>query len=93
MASSSEISVAGTPTLRNSTKRIGRPAALGHAGGGDVGGGGDEREVAAEAGAERERPPVGVVHRLALELLDDGDHRRGEGDVVHDPRGDRRRST
>ena len=67
-----------------------RPRAGRHAGGGDVRGGGDERRVAAEAGAEGERPPVGVVAALPAELLHDRDHRGGEGDVVDDPRAERR---
>jgi hypothetical protein len=44
-----------------------RSSTTGSAGRRDLGGRGDEGEVAAEAGAERERPPVGVVHPLALE--------------------------
>jgi hypothetical protein len=62
-----------------------RARPLRQAGRGDVGRGGDHGRVAAEAGAQGQRPPVGVVAARAgfpLQLLDDRDHRRREGDVV-----------
>ena len=48
----SETTVTGRPTLRKAMKPIGRPARSAMPRGGDVGGGGDQRRVAAEAGAE-----------------------------------------
>ena len=43
------------------TKPIGVPARSASPAAATFGAGGDHRRVAAEAGAERERPPVGVV--------------------------------
>ena len=63
----------------------------------------DDRRIAAEAGAERERPPQGFDgHPARAQLAHDRDHRRGVRDVVDDrgrdaaepeepERGDRRR--
>ena len=83
----SETSVTGTPIARKRVKESGwpvrsrMPLAVTFAAAAIDGG------VAAEAGAERERPPVGVVELLAgLELVDDGDHRGREGDVVDERR-------
>ena len=83
--SASTRSVTGSPIPGTSTNPIGRPDAP-PSGRGDVARGGDERRVAAEAGGERERPPVRRPRRR--ELLDDRDHRRREGDVVDDARAD-----
>ena len=66
------------------------PVARGEVRDHDVRGGADDREVAAEAGAQRERPPQRLGLEPALDqLLDDRDRGRRVRDVVDDRRRER----
>ena len=80
---------------RRGVERVGEEAerhavALGNAGHRQVGGGADQRAVAAEAGAERQAPPqrhdvLGPAERRR-HVLDQRDHGGDKGDVVDDRR-------
>ena len=61
------------------------PVLLADVGKHDVGRGADERAVAAQASAQRQRPPQGrAVQAIGLERQDDRDHRGHERDVVQE---------
>src|SRR5947207_12948414 len=66
------------------------PVALGDAGDRQIGGGADQCAIAAEAGAQRQRPPqrgqlLGTAE-MRRQLADERDHRRDKRDVVDEDR-------